>query len=175
MSVTILRYSEPLDTLAVDPRYVRAPKLCDVLMNKSSAPYTRSSFEAYLAQNYCSEVLDFTTDVFSYQKDYKDLIFTLAPPQPSHNSAMIWEQWESIINMYIKPNAPREINVPADTRNHLLSIIPTAGTMPPSPDYLEPAYKLMLELMNGIYLQWTTAVHPESPSVPIRIDCKPCM
>jgi len=61
------------------------------------------------------------------------------------------ELWEKIIGAYILPGAPREVNIPAPVRDHLLGLVYTMST-PPDPTELDEAIHIVRELMNDSVL-----------------------
>jgi lysyl-tRNA synthetase class I len=149
-----------LSTLAVDEEYMQAPPLTTVLAGhiSSSSPYNLSAFEDFLAANYCSEVLEFITAVFNYRNKYELKIFLDSPTH--HNMHSMCEQWQNLLEMYIMPNAKQEINLPSAARNELLKHSHPAK--PPSPDLLQVAYNLMLELLGGVYVQFSESLRHET-------------
>lgn len=54
--------------------------------------------------------------------------------------------WRKLLDAYIIPNGPREVNLPSDVRDRLLSLPFTH--FPPHPSELEPAVKIIYELMD---------------------------
>lgn len=54
--------------------------------------------------------------------------------------------WQRLVDAYIVPDGPREVNLPSNVRDALLSI-PNHGA-PPSPDALDDAVKIIYELMD---------------------------
>lgn len=170
MSVTVVRYNQNIDNLAVDPRYVRAPKLCDVLLGVSSAPWTLESFQQYLSANHCSENLDFIREVYHYQREYQSKILDVSPERAEANTAEVAEFWQRLVETFIAANSPREINIHGALRDHIIGA--AQYQTPPSPDLLQPAQTLILELMNGIYVQWAASVHPQITVMPAMLESK---
>jgi hypothetical protein len=74
--------------------------------------------------------------------------------------------WTKLLDAYIAPNAPREVNLPSDVRDHLLSL-PCTDT-PPDAIALDPAVKIIYELMEeSVLVQFLNSIAPsrgpESP------------
>ncbi|KAI2084232.1 hypothetical protein LOZ35_006811, partial [Ophidiomyces ophidiicola] len=127
--------SRPL-SIAVPGSQPPRPTLDDVLADRSAPPYTLSAFTAYLSQNHCLETLEFTKDAERYRAYY------LRPERADSSDAQHLQRlrvyWHRIINAYIVPGAPREINLPSTVRDGLLSHS-SAAKPPPHPDVLQPA------------------------------------
>jgi hypothetical protein len=153
----------PLD---VDPFYDGSvPRLDEVLRGSSAVPWTLESFTRFVGNNYCSEVLDFTTDAMNYRLEYDRRV---ASAQQGKQLVVgdLLQRWGTMMEMYIAHNAPREINIPGDVRLALLSHM--AKGVPPPPDLLNTAFGLMLELMHGIYMAWQeTSTPATAPSTPL--------
>ena len=58
--------------------------------------------------------------------------------------------WQKLINAYILPCGPREVNLPSPVRDRLLSLAWAAT--PPNPSELDEAVKIVYELMNDSVL-----------------------
>ncbi|KAI5785743.1 RGS domain-containing protein [Pyronema domesticum] len=128
------------------PYCFKQPTLHDVLSNTAPPPYTLSAFMAYLSQNHCLETLEFTMDASRYRKHYNNIT------NPSENSsvnskdcAFVRKLWRKLLDAYIVPNGPREVNLPCNIRDQILSI-PNLRT-PPPPEALDPAVEIVHELM----------------------------
>ncbi|KAI9744742.1 MAG: hypothetical protein M1818_001667 [Claussenomyces sp. TS43310] len=154
--------------VALTTASVRAPKLCEVLAGQSCAPWSRPAFQEFLSRQYCSEVLDFTVAVSEYRRVFELKVFLGHPKQRAENAAVAYGLWQQMMDAYIRPNAPREINIPGTVRTQLLAQRDPGN--PPSPDLLQAAYNLMMELMNGVFFQFvessksaTTVVYKEKP------------
>ena len=71
--------------------------------------------------------------------------------------------WVRLLDAYIAPNAPREVNLPSDVRNRLMSL-PHEFT-PPDPAELKPAVKIIYELMDeSVLVPFLNSVAPVRPS-----------
>lgn len=125
------------------------PSLADVLSNTAPPPYTLSSFMAYLSQNHCLETLEFSLEAKRYRESYESLagqmgdrITTAADSPECGHLHMLWHR---LLTAYIFPGSPREINLPSEVRDGLLQFANSPS--PPSPQTLDPAVKLVHELM----------------------------
>lgn len=142
------------------PYCFKQPTLADVLSNTAPPPYTLSAFMAYLSQNHCLETLEFTMDANRYRKHYN----SIANPMDSQSApsakdcAYVRKLWQKLLNAYIVPNGPREVNLPCTVRDQILSI-PNHHT-PPPPESLDPAVDIVHELMQ------------ESVLVPFLSECQ---
>ena len=142
--------SRPLSlSIPTGPYCPRRPTLQEVLSNTAPPPWTISAFTAYLSQNHCLETLEFTIEADRYTKQYRDMvqkdpITSLSPQTPDFGS--VRSLWQKLLDNYVTPNAPREVNLPSDIRDHLLSLPYT--DLPPDPIALEPAVKIVYELMD---------------------------
>ncbi|KAL7274992.1 hypothetical protein RUND412_002086 [Rhizina undulata] len=147
-------------TYPTGPYCVKRPTLAEVLSNTAPPPYTLSAFMAYLSQNHCLETLEFTMDAGRYRKHFNALIPPGgAPPTPdSEGCAYVRMLWQKLLDAYIVPNGPREVNLPSGVRDHILSI-PNKRT-PPPPETLDPAVSVVYELMQ------------ESVLMPFLNDCQ---
>ena len=71
--------------------------------------------------------------------------------------------WTKLLDAYIAPNAPREVNLPSNVRNRLMSL-PHTFT-PPDPAELEPAVKIIYELMDeSVLVPFLNSVVPVRPA-----------
>lgn len=123
---------------------MRAPTLAEVLTNQAPPPYTLSAFMAFLSHNHCLETLEFTLDASRYQTYYYSL--EIIPPIPGSDEAnRLRSSWDRLINAYIRPGAPREVNLAASDRDSLMRI-PNTYT-PPPPEALDCAVYKITELM----------------------------
>lgn len=141
--------SRPL-SLHIPPGHFSSarPTLDDVLGNTAPYPYTLGAFMAYLSQNHCLETLEFTMEAKRYRDTYRSVarmlgqnIVTADTPQ-TQQLIMLWRR---LISAYIIPGAPREINLSSSVRDTLLAN--THAARPPPPEYLDPAVRIMHDLM----------------------------
>ncbi|MCJ1473239.1 hypothetical protein MMC13_001890 [Lambiella insularis] len=134
---------------AVGPYCPQIPTLGDVLSNSASSPWTLSAFTAYLSQNHCLETLEFTTDAERYTKKYETMaaqIDGMPIVSGMEECVEVRRLWKRLMSAYIAPGAPREVNLPSDVRDRLLSL--PYHIAPPSPDELKTAVKRTYELMD---------------------------
>ena len=128
--------------------YPQRPTLPDVLSNSAPPPWTLSAFTAYLSQNHCLENLEFTMDAERYRERYETLAKKMGGKPITRDieeGKVIRMLWKRLIDAYIVPDGPREINIPSKVREQLLSR-PNNNT-PPRPDELEDAVKIIYNLM----------------------------
>ncbi|KAG6001598.1 hypothetical protein E4U21_004012 [Claviceps maximensis] len=126
----------------------RPPTLSDILLDVSPPPWTLSAFTAYLSQNHCMETLEFTLDLQRYAAFYDQL--SVKDPRPQSSEARACEWWDKLMQVYIVPCAPREVNIPAQVRDRLLNL--SSSLCPPHPGELEEAGRIVYELMNDSLL-----------------------
>ncbi|KAI0394574.1 regulator of G protein signaling superfamily [Xylariaceae sp. FL0594] len=127
--------------------YVNPPTLQDILSNTAPQPWTLSAFMAYLSQNHCLETLEFIMDAERYRAAYMQML----QGQVYFGTDYVCELWEKIIGAYILPGAPREVNIPAHVRDHLLGLMYSIST-PPDPTELDGSVHIVRELMNDSVL-----------------------
>ncbi|KAJ5041151.1 uncharacterized protein L3040_005703 [Drepanopeziza brunnea f. sp. 'multigermtubi'] len=131
------------------PYCPRRPTLQEVLSNTAPPPWTLAAFMQYLSQNHCLETLEFTMDAKRYAKHHREMVdkHASAPSPPKGDDAdYVRMLWQKLLDAYIAPNGPREVNLPSDVRDHLLSQ-PCKRT-PPDPVELDTAVKIIYELMD---------------------------
>ncbi|KAK9387171.1 RGS domain-containing protein [Lipomyces mesembrius] len=129
----------------------RLPTLDEVLSNDTVSPFSLTEFMAYLAQNHCLETLEFTMDVRRYTEVYETALTTM----PSHTARItvghrsydhLMLLWHRITDSYIRPDSPRELNLPANARDDLLSL--ARVNVPPGPEKFTQAVLAVKDLMN---------------------------
>lgn len=131
------------------PYCPRRPTLQEVLSNTAPPPWTLSAFTAYLSQNHCLETLEFTMDAERYQLKYDKLAEQYSGmPMSSdmEDCEYVMMLWQRLVDAYIVPDGPREVNLPSNVRDALLSI--PNHSAPPPPDALDDAVKIIYELMD---------------------------
>ncbi len=141
-----LQHNHTYQSVEVDANALlaRIPTLVEVLSNTAPPPYTLSAFMAFLSQNHCLETLEFTLDASRYQQTYYSSPVT--PPIPGSEPAdKLITYWDRLINAYIRPGSPREVNLVGEERDRLLRI-PNKYT-PPAPEALDRAVYKITELM----------------------------
>jgi hypothetical protein len=155
--------SRPLSlSIPIGPYCPRRPTLQEVLSDTAPPPWTINAFTAYLSQNHCLETLEFTVDANRYSKHYQEMIkkdptTPLSPHAPDFEYVRM--RWQKLLDAYIAPNAPREVNLPSDVRDHLLSLPCT--DVPPDAAELEPAVKIIYELMDeSVLVPFLNSVAP---------------
>ncbi|MCJ1374277.1 hypothetical protein MMC20_005509 [Loxospora ochrophaea] len=122
------------------------PTLQDVLSNSAPSPWTLSAFTAYLSQNHCLETLEFTMDAARYRAKYHEISAHAGTPIPRYEECEhVRRLWQKLMDAYIIPNGPREVNIPGNVRDHLLSL-PNKSS-PPPPEELDMAVNIINELM----------------------------
>lgn len=144
------------------PYCPRRPTLPEVLANTAPPPWTLSAFTAYLSQNHCLETLEFTMDAQRYRAHYNTMIETrdhFTPSQAAEEADFVRMLWQKLLDAYIMPNGPREVNLPAAVRDRLLSL-PHKSTVP-DPAELDPAAKIIYELMDeSVLVPFLNSVAP---------------
>ncbi|KAM0444263.1 hypothetical protein ACHAPV_010226 [Trichoderma viride] len=139
------------------------PTLNEILLDTAPPPWTLTAFMAYLSQNHCMETLEFTLDSQRYTAFY-DQFFSSAATASDENREKVCAWWEKLMQIYIVPCAPREVNIPAQVRDCLLRV--PYGPNPPHPSELAEAGRIIYELMNDSllvpFLQSVAAPMPDS-------------
>ncbi|KAM5348533.1 hypothetical protein ACJ41O_008357 [Fusarium nematophilum] len=143
----------------------RPPSLTEILLDVASPPWTLSAFMAYLSQNHCMESLEFTLDSQRYAAFYNEMI-TENQNRDQESLDRVCVLWEKLMQVYIIPCAPREVNIPARIRDQLLNL--PCGPAPPHPSQLDEAGRIIYELMNDSllvpFLQSVTPMQLDGPS-----------
>lgn len=137
----------------------RPPTLTEILLDVASPPWTLSAFTAYLSQNHCMETLEFTLDLQRYAAAY-DQIRSDGTSDPRGNEQLCI-LWEKLMQVYIVPCSPREVNIPSPVRDRLLRL--SGRPNPPHPEVLEEAGRIVHELMNdSLLVPFLESVSPMS-------------
>jgi len=101
-------------------------------------------------------------DAERYAKRYRDMTErdpTTPASQESPSPEYVRMLWQKLLDAYIAQNAPREVNLRSDVRDHLLSLPCT--DLPPDPAALEPAVKIIFELMDeSVLVPFLNSVAP---------------
>lgn len=126
----------------------RPPTLTEILLDVAPPPWTLSAFMAYLSSNHCMESLEFTLDLQRYAAIYDQILADNAASLDGN--AQLGHLWDKLINVYVAPCSPREINIPSPVRDRLLRI--PARPEPPHPSALEEAGRIIHDLMNDSLL-----------------------
>ena len=144
------------------PYCPRRPTLQEVLSNIAPPPWTLSAFTQYLSQNHCLETLEFTMDTNRYTKYYHEMSERDAwNPLSPHSLEAVYVRmlWQKLLDAYIAPNGPREVNLPSAVRDRLLSLPCVAAS--PDPIELGPAVRIVYELMDeSVLVPFLNAVAP---------------
>jgi hypothetical protein len=139
------------------------PTLDEILQDVSSPPWTLTAFMAYLSQNHCMETLEFTLDAQRYASFYHQHLTHHAAAADA--SDRVCASWEKLMQVYIVPCAPREVNIPARVRDRLLSL--DARPSPPHPSELDEAGRIIYELMNdSLLVPFIESVTPLQLEIP---------
>ncbi|EMD97778.1 hypothetical protein COCHEDRAFT_1085569 [Bipolaris maydis C5] len=150
----------------------RKPNLAEILNNTAPPPYTLTSFMAFLSQNHCLENLEFTMDASRYRKHYSKMV-SRHPGSPisplSDECAYVLMLWRRLIDAYIRESGPREVNLPAEVRDNLLSL--SDSYVPPHPSSLDSAVAKINELMEeSVLVSFLNSVSPQSAHPTIGHD-----
>lgn len=125
------------------------PTLEEILDDKASHPYSFSNFVGYLSRNHCLETVEFTKDVSNYTKKYNENPYSIE----ELNSL-----WKRILDAYVKTDSPKELNLPCEVKNQLISISVTSEQAP-SPSLLSRAVDLAKDMMKeNVYLPFISSV-----------------
>lgn len=141
------------------------PNLSEILANTASPPWTLSAFMAYLSQNHCLETLEFTMDASRYRKHYNKMVGQKSPESPvspnSDECNYVKMLWQRLLDAYIAPNGPREVNLPSDVRDSLLAL--SNPYVPPHPSTLDTAVAKIYELMEeSVLVPFLNSLSPHS-------------
>ncbi|KAE8139229.1 RGS domain-containing protein [Aspergillus pseudotamarii] len=152
--------------------YHLRPKLDEILNDTAPVPYTLGTFIAFLAQNHCLEVLEFILEAKRYRKTYDWLQdHGKKCGEDEAHEERLRRVWDRIIETYIESGAPREINVPNETREELLSYTKTYGSVPP-PSLLDSAVQHMHELLrDSILIPYLRSCSGTSHVQPLSVPC----
>lgn len=150
------------ETGILSPTY--RPTLDDVLNGTAPAPYTLSAYTAFLSQQHCLETLEFVTEAKKYATKYDEYaaIYHGMPLTTDCSEGFELQQdWIRIMDIYVKPGAPREINLPAEERDDLVD--EPYEPKPPNPEALDPAIQRMRDLMSdSIFIPFCNSVKTAS-------------
>ncbi|CAK4033087.1 Hypothetical predicted protein [Lecanosticta acicola] len=151
------------------PYCPRRPNLREILANTSPPPWTLAAFMAYLSNNHCLETLEFTMDAGRYKKHYAKMMSRAGDGgvPPAKDREYVQALWQRLVEAYIQPNGSREVNLPSDVRDPILSL--RASTMPPAPDNLDPAVAKIYELMEeSVLVPFLNSVYPQSARATVQ-------
>ncbi len=155
--------SRPLSVaIPSGPYCPRRPTLSEILTNSAPPPWTLAAFMAYLSQNHCLETLEFTMDASRYRKQYDSLVNGQSGELVSSDTEgcdYVRMLWQKLLDAYIAPNGPREVNLPSHIRDHLLRL--PNDDAPPHPSVLDPAVRIIYELMDeSVLVPFLNSVAP---------------
>lgn len=126
------------------------PTLDDVLNNTAPSPFTLAAYTAFLSQQHCLETLEFVTEARKYSARYNEALAAVADKNSltteSDDGFELTQMWTRMLDVYVKPGAPREINLPAEERDDLVEYPYEPHPAPPAA--LEPSVKRMYDLMS---------------------------
>ncbi|KAI0137200.1 hypothetical protein BJ170DRAFT_590143 [Xylariales sp. AK1849] len=129
---------------------VKLPTLADILSNTAPPPWTLSAFTAYLSQNHCLETLEFIMEAERYR--FAHLHQPATQQRQLHfEDETICSLWQRLMQAYIMPYGPREVNLPAPVRDRLLKLDYSLSAVPP-PSELDEAVDIVRELMSDSLL-----------------------
>jgi hypothetical protein len=146
------------------PYCPRRPNLSDILNNKSPPPWTLAAFMAYLSQNHCLETLEFTMDASRYRKHYNKMA-TRSPAGQivpgSEECVYVQSLWQKLLEAYIVPNGPREVNIPSEVRDSLIK--QSNADVPPLPATLDTAVQKVYDLMEeSVLVPFLNSFYPQT-------------
>ena len=140
--------------------YISPPSLQDILSNTAPPPWSLAAFMAFLSQNHCLETLEFTMDAERYRAAHSE-IMTGDPAKMRDGNDHVCTLWQKLMNAYILPCGPRELNIPSPVRDRLLGL--PATSTPPDPSELDDAVRIVYELMNdSVLVPFLQAVAPHN-------------
>lgn len=125
------------------------PTLDDVLNNTAPPPYTLAAYTAFLSQQHCLETLEFVTESRKYSTKYDEAAANVGGmplTTDTDEGFELMQDWTRLLDVYVKPGAPREINLPAEERDDLIEY--PYDPKPAPPEALDPAVKRMNDLMS---------------------------
>jgi hypothetical protein len=142
----------------------RRPNLSEILANSSPPPWTLSAFMAYLSQNHCLETLEFTMDSSRYRKHYNKMAGRSPTGEivvGTEDCIYVASLWQKLLEAYIVPNGPREVNIPSNVREGLIAH--SNVELPPHPSVLETAVQKVFELMEeSVLVPFLNSFYPQT-------------
>ncbi|KAH6654761.1 hypothetical protein BKA67DRAFT_566160 [Truncatella angustata] len=142
----------------------RRPVFAEVILGTSSNPWTRDAFILFLSRHHCMENLEFSVDVEKYIDIYTKSTTNI--PMSSTKRYSISSSWERLMQSYIEPGAPREVNVSGRIRDNLLNLPYILS--PPKPSELYEAQRLVSALVDdslAIFLESAGSSQPKTPII----------
>ena len=134
-----------VDQQSAGPYAPSRPTLPDVLANSAPPPWTLSAFTAYLSQNHCLENLEFTMDADRYRERFDTMKLQKPDTFEVEDLQYLRMLWQRLLDAYIIPDGSREINIPSNVRETLLSL--PNDNVPPRPEELDDAITIIYNLM----------------------------
>lgn len=141
------------------------PTFDEVLARTTLPPCTLESFRDFAAEKHCQESLDFMAAVRSYDQEYQHLSQSSGGLRVDGSGKPLFDEWQELFHIYIKPYAPREINLTGKIRSKLLSEFVHDHVVLPSPSLFIPAVEHLSDLMRGVFVQWISSIFKAQPSV----------
>ncbi|RHZ61813.1 uncharacterized protein CDV56_107655 [Aspergillus thermomutatus] len=140
--------------LGITAGSLMTPRLDDILNDVAPFPYTLGAFIAFLSEHQCLETVEFLLETERYRRIYHWLETPHKPPtcDGSLRKVHLLGLWNRLINQYIWPHSPREINVPCDIRKELMQHFHSQEDEPPPPELLDRAVNNIKELLRGSIL-----------------------
>lgn len=127
--------------------FAKYPSLDDILSNQSSYPYNLTTFIGFLSQNHCLETVEFIMDVTKYSETYE---------KANASQEVLLMMWRRIVDTYIRPGGPKELNLPCEVRSRFIS---TDHPVAPLPSSLETPFELVKEMIKeNAYVPFITSV-----------------
>ncbi|KAJ6440674.1 PAK-box protein [Purpureocillium lavendulum] len=120
------------------------PTLSTILLDAAPPPWTLNAFIAYLSEKHCMELLEFLRDSQHYSGLYERLTVGQAPSSEYLQQAR--GEWKRLMQVYIAPSAPRQINISSGVRDSLLK--KPCHSIPPDPSELDEACRMVCDLMD---------------------------
>lgn len=143
---------------------VKIPTLSEILCNSAPPPWTLSAFTAYLSQNHCLETLEFLLDAERYCNTHISQSAAQESEPLEMQSENLCSMWHRLMQTYIMPYSPRELNVPAPVRDRLLCLKCSPDAVPP-PSELDEAVDMIRELMSdSLLVPFVESLASPSPS-----------
>ncbi|KAH7248252.1 regulator of G-protein signaling [Fusarium solani] len=142
---------------------LRHPTLSEILLDISPSPWTLRAFMAHLSQHHCEETLEFTWDAENYDFVFNQL--AAESPMQRDRTDRVISSWQKLIQIYIAPGGPRQVNISSRERDHLLNL--PCGPPPPHPSELDESRRIIYNLMNDSilvpFLKLVSPMQHESP------------
>ncbi|KAI1840015.1 hypothetical protein JX266_013787 [Neoarthrinium moseri] len=128
---------------------LEVPSLKGILSNTASPPWTLSAFTAYMSESHCLETLEFLIEAEHYRVAYLENVS--ATETSTNGASTLCSLWLKMMDAYIMPHAPREVNLPALIRDRLLRLEYAAHSVP-DPAELDKAVGTVHDLVSDSLL-----------------------